>query len=61
MAYIYKAMKIIVFGITILYIYNIFAVHIGLIIPINVVSVAIVGLLGVPGLLSLIMLLIFAF
>ena len=38
----------------ILYIYNLIALHLNLIIPINIFSIIFVGLLGIPGLVTII-------
>lgn len=42
----------------ILYIYNLIAVPLNLIIPINIITIFIVGLLGIPGLITLIVFLL---
>lgn len=45
----------------ILYIFNLMAVGLDIYIPINIVTVFVVGLLGIPGLVTLILFLIFIF
>ena len=38
-----------------IYIYNLIANPLGLIIPINIVTIIVVGLLGIPGLITLVL------
>lgn len=45
----------------ILYIFNLMAIGLDIYIPINIVTVCIVGLLGIPGLVTLVLFLIFIF
>jgi len=45
----------------ILYVYNLLANSLNLVIPINIVTILIVGILGIPGLIMLVLLLYIAF
>lgn len=47
--------KRVIFGAFLLYGYNMIAVNFGLVVPINVATIACITLLGAPGLLSLIL------
>lgn len=54
-------LKDIVLAPFIIYLYNLVASPLGLIIPINVCTVIVVGLLGIPGLITLLVLFLIAF
>lgn len=54
-------LKNIVLAPFIIYIYNLVASPLNLIVPINVLTVLVVGLLGIPGLVALLLLSIIAF
>ena len=56
-----KVLKKIIMAVFLLYGYNIIAAPLGFIIPINFITVFLVALLGVPVLLSLIVVLVFVF
>lgn len=56
-----KVIKKIIFGAFLLYGYNLIAVSFGLVIPINYFTIALVGLLDIPAMVTLIMSLIFVF
>lgn len=56
-----KIIKKIIFGAFLLYGYNLIAVSFGLVIPINYFTIALVGLLDIPAMVTLIMSLIFVF
>ena len=58
---IFKAIKKIVMSVFLLYGYNLIAAPLGFIIPINLITVLLISLLGIPALLSLIFVLIFVF
>ncbi len=51
----YNFLKSLIFNIFILYIYNLISVNFNLVIPINIVTVLVVGILGVPGLFAMIL------
>lgn len=58
---IFKLLKKVIAGIFILYGYNMIASPLGFIIPINVITILLVSILGIPALFSLIFILIFVF
>ncbi len=58
---IIKFLKKLVFAIVLLYSYNLIAVHFGLIIPINYITIAIVTLLDIPAMVLLVFSLILIF
>ena len=58
---IFSIVKNLVFAPFIIYIYNLIAFPLGIIIPINIFTLAIVGLFGFSGLFTLIILYIVAF
>ncbi len=55
---ILNVLKRIVFGFVILYGYNLIATSFNMAIPINIITIALVSLLGAPALFALIMLLL---
>lgn len=58
---IFSIFKKIVFSIFLIYSYNLVAAPLKLIIPINVITVLLVGFLGLPALLALITILLVVF
>lgn len=58
---IFKILKKLVMAVFLLYGYNILAAPLNFIIPINIITVLLVSLLGVPALLSLILVLVVVF
>ena len=55
---IFKIIKRIIISSFLLYAYNLIVQPVGLIIPINVITVGIISILGVPALLSLIFIMV---
>ncbi len=55
---IFKVIKRIVISSFLLYAYNLLVQPVGLIIPINVITVGVISILGVPALLSLIFIMV---
>ncbi len=55
---IFKIIKRIIISSFLLYAYNLIVQPVGLIIPINVITVGVIALLGVPALLSLIFIMV---
>lgn len=58
---IFNLLKKVLASVFILYGYNMIASPLGFIIPINVITVALVSMLGIPALLSLIIILVVVF
>ena len=58
---IYEVIKKIVISAFILYGYNLIAAPINLIIPINIITISILTIFGIPSLLLLILILVIAF
>lgn len=58
---IFKIIKRIVFSSFLLYGYNLLIQPLGLIIPINVVTVGIISILGIPAMLALIFIMAFIY
>lgn len=58
---IFTILKKIVMAVFLLYGYNLLATPLNFIIPINIITVALVAILGVPALLSLILVLVVVF
>lgn len=58
---IFIILKKIVMAVFLLYGYNLLAAPLNFIIPINIITVALVAILGVPALLSLILVLVVVF
>ena len=58
---IFKILKKLIMAVFLLYGYNILAAPLNFIIPINIITVLLVSLLGVPALLSLILVLVVVF
>ena len=58
---ILKVIKRIIISSFLLYGYNILVQPIGLIVPINIFTIAVISILGVPALLSLIFIMIFIY
>ena len=56
MKYIVVVLKRLILGFVILYGYNMIAVNFNMVMPINVVTVALVSLLGFPALFALVLL-----
>ena len=57
---IYHIIKKIVFGVFVLYGYNLIAVSFDLVIPINFITILLVSFLGLPALFALILLFVLA-
>ncbi len=55
---IFKIIKRIIISSFLLYAYNLIVQPVGLIIPINVITVGVIAILGVPALLSLIFIMV---
>lgn len=58
---IFQILKKIVFSMFLIYGYNLIAVPIGILVPLNILTVLYVAIFGVPALLSLIALIFFVF
>ncbi len=58
---IFKLIKKLLIAAFLIYGYNVLAQPLNLIIPLNILSISYVGIFGVPGLLSLIIILMFGF
>lgn len=58
---IFQILKKIVFSMFLIYGYNLIAVPIGILVPLNILTVLYVAICGVPALLSLIALIFFVF
>lgn len=58
---IFTILKRIVMAVFLLYGYNLLAVPLNFIIPINIITVSLVAILGIPALLSLILVLVVVF
>lgn len=58
---VYSIIRKLIFGAFILYGYNMIATNFNLIIPINLITIPLVGLLGIPALFSLILLFVIMF
>lgn len=58
---IFKIIKKIIMSVFLLYGYNLIAAPLGFIIPINLITVSLISLLGIPALLSLVFVLIVVF
>lgn len=56
--FIFKIIKRIIFSSFLLYGYNLLMQPLGLIIPINIITVALISILGIPALMSLIFIMI---
>lgn len=54
-------LKKLILGFVALYGYNVIAVNFDLMIPINIITVALVSILGLPALFSLVLLLVISF
>lgn len=61
MKIVLKYLKKIILAPFMIYLYNLIAVPLNLIIPINIFTIFIVGLLGIPGIITLIIFLMIAF
>ena len=61
MKYIVAVLKRLILGFVILYSYNMIAVNFNMVMPINVVTVALVSLLGFPALFSLVLLFVLVY
>lgn len=61
MKIIFSGIKRIILGFLILYSYNMIAMEFNLIIPINVITVLLVGIIGLPALFALIFLFIYMY
>lgn len=61
MKYIVAVLKRLILGFVILYGYNMIAVNFNMVMPINVVTVALVSLLGFPALFSLVLLFVLVY
>jgi len=58
---IFRLMKKIIVSVFLLYRYNLIASPLGFIIPINFITVILIAILGIPALLSLILVLVLVF
>ena len=58
---IFKLIKKIIVSVFLLYGYNLIASPLGFIIPINFITIILISLLGIPALLSLILVLVLVF
>ena len=58
---IFGVLRKIIMGALILYGYNLMALPLNVMIPINVITISVVGLLGLPSLIGLIVLFLIAF
>lgn len=58
---LFKVLKKVIFSVFLIYSYNIIAEPLGLIIPINLITIFLVTILGVPALFALIAVLIIIF
>jgi len=58
---IFRLMKKIIVSVFLLYGYNLIASPLGFIIPINFITVILIAILGIPALLSLILVLVLVF
>ncbi len=58
---IFVLLRKIILGAFILYGYNLLAVSFNMVIPINLITVSLVGFLGLPALFSLVLLLVLVF
>lgn len=58
---IFQILKKIVFSMFLIYGYNLIAVPLGILVPLNILTVLYVAIFGVPALLSLIALIFFMF
>ena len=58
---ILKELKNIIVAPFLIYIYNLVAYPLGLVVPINIITVLVVGILGIPGLVTLIIYLLVSF
>lgn len=58
---IFKILKKIVFSMFLIYGYNLIAVPLGILVPLNILTILYVSIFGVPALLSLITLIFFVF
>lgn len=58
---IFQILKKIVFSMFLIYGYNLIAVPLGILVPLNILTVLYVAIFGVPALLSLIVLIFFVF
>lgn len=52
---LYSVVKSLIFNVFILYIYNLISVNFNLVIPINIITILVIGFLGVPGLFAMIL------
>lgn len=58
---IFKIIKKIIMSVFLLYGYNLIAAPLGFIVPINLITILLVSILGIPALLSLVVVLIVVF
>ena len=58
---IFQILKKIVFSMFLIYGYNLIAVPLGILVPLNILTILYVSIFGVPALLSLIALIFFVF
>ena len=61
MKYVVAVLKRLILGFVILYGYNMIAVNFNMVMPINVLTVALVSLLGFPALFSLVLLFVLVY
>lgn len=58
---IFKVIKRVIMSVFLLYGYNLIAAPLGFIIPINLITILLISLLGIPALLSLVFVLVVVF
>jgi inhibitor of the pro-sigma K processing machinery len=58
---VYAVIKKIIFGAFVLFGYNMIATNFNLVIPINLITIPLVGFLGIPALFSLVLLFVILF
>lgn len=59
--YVFRLIKKVILSSFLLYGYNLIAAPLGFIIPINIITISLLSILGIPSLLSLIIVLILVF
>lgn len=58
---VFKVMKRVIMSVFLLYGYNLIAAPLGFIIPINLITILLISILGIPALLSLVFVLVVVF
>lgn len=59
MKIIFKVLKKVVFGIVLLFGYNVFLSSLNLLVPINFITIAVAAIFDVPGIIGLVLFLLF--